>query len=252
MKWFYAQGQQQIGPVEDQEFERLIGIGVIRPETLVWSEGMANWQNLASVRKPAAPPPTPAAVIPEPAQAPSPQPQYAQPSAQASQPMWQPAAPIYGSPMPGVRYGGFWIRFLARVLDGVILFVAGLILRLPFGLALGLGPGFGRGRFGPGMFGPAMFGMFGASILLNIAIGVAYEAFFVSTRGATPGKMALGLKIIQANGAPVPVGLAVGRYFAQWISGAILMIGYIIAGFDSEKRALHDHICGTRVIHTGN
>ena len=45
-------------------------------------------------------------------------------------------------------------------------------------------------------------------------------------------------------------GRAVGRYFAQWLSAFILYIGYIIAGFDSEKRALHDHICDTRVIYT--
>ena len=85
--------------------------------------------------------------------------------------------------------------------------------------------------------------------LLGLVLAVAYEAYFVSTRGATPGKMALGLKIVQADGSPVPVGLAVGRYFAQWISAFIFMIGFIMAGFDAEKRSLHDRICNTRVIH---
>jgi uncharacterized RDD family membrane protein YckC len=41
----------------------------------------------------------------------------------------------------------------------------------------------------------------------------------------------------------------VGRYFAQWISAIILAIGYIMAAFDDQKRALHDRICETRVIH---
>jgi uncharacterized RDD family membrane protein YckC len=50
--------------------------------------------------------------------------------------------------------------------------------------------------------------------------------------------------------APITAGRAAGRYFAKMISSMILMIGYIIAGFDSQKRALHDIICDTRVIKT--
>ena len=46
------------------------------------------------------------------------------------------------------------------------------------------------------------------------------------------------------------MGLAAGRYFAKYLSAMIFMIGFIIAGFDREKRALHDHICGTRVVYT--
>jgi uncharacterized RDD family membrane protein YckC len=61
--------------------------------------------------------------------------------------------------------------------------------------------------------------------------------------------MALGLKVTGANGSPVSAGLAAGRYFARILSWLTLCIGFIIAAFDSEKRALHDHICGTRVVH---
>jgi uncharacterized RDD family membrane protein YckC len=60
--------------------------------------------------------------------------------------------------------------------------------------------------------------------------------------------MALGLKVVRPDGGPITAGRAAGRYFAKMISGMILMIGYIIAGFDSQKRALHDMICDTRVI----
>ena len=88
-----------------------------------------------------------------------------------------------------------------------------------------------------------------ATIPISIALSVAYEAYFLSTRGATPGKMALGLRVVTADGGPISVGLAIGRYFAMYLSGLTLMIGYIMAGFDSQKRALHDYICGTRVIY---
>jgi uncharacterized RDD family membrane protein YckC len=61
--------------------------------------------------------------------------------------------------------------------------------------------------------------------------------------------MALGLKVIRADGGPISAGLALGRYLAQILSALIFGIGYIIAGFDSEKRSLHDRICDTRVIY---
>jgi uncharacterized RDD family membrane protein YckC len=92
--------------------------------------------------------------------------------------------------------------------------------------------------------------MLGISTLIGLAIGAAYEVYFLSAHGATPGKMALGLRVIRADGGPISPMLALGRHFAMWISAFILMIGYIMAGFDPEKRALHDRICETRVIYS--
>ena len=66
--------------------------------------------------------------------------------------------------------------------------------------------------------------------------------------GATPGKMACGLKVVMADGGKVTYLRALGRAFSEILSGIILYIGYIMAGFDDEKRALHDRICDTRVI----
>jgi uncharacterized RDD family membrane protein YckC len=60
--------------------------------------------------------------------------------------------------------------------------------------------------------------------------------------------MALGLKVVRAGGAPVSLGRAFGRYFAKLLNNFTLMIGYIIAAFDSQKRGLHDMICDTRVL----
>jgi uncharacterized RDD family membrane protein YckC len=151
------------------------------------------------------------------------------------------------------HYAGFWIRFLARLIDGILLGIVNAIIRIPLAIMLGVGfgGGVGLGRFGGGaLFAPAALGLIGISVLISIALGVIYEVYFVSTRGGTLGKLALGLKIVRADGSPVSAGLALGRYFAQWLSGAILLIGYIMAGFDSEKRALHDHICQTRVIYS--
>lgn len=154
--------------------------------------------------------------------------------------------------MPGqIQYGGFWIRFVARIIDWIILGVAGAIVRLPLVLMMG-GVGLGlRGAQDPAAAlaaVPALFGAIGLSFLINIVLGFIYEVYFLSSRGATPGKMALGLKVVRADGGPITMNLAIGRYFAYILSGFTFLIGFIIAGFDDEKRALHDRICNTRVI----
>jgi uncharacterized RDD family membrane protein YckC len=99
------------------------------------------------------------------------------------------------------------------------------------------------------MLGPVL-AVGGITAMLGMVIAWAYETFFLVKFAATPGKMALGLKVIRPDGSKLDVGRAIGRYFAKMLSAIILYIGYIMAGFDSQKRALHDMICDTRVIKT--
>jgi uncharacterized RDD family membrane protein YckC len=58
--------------------------------------------------------------------------------------------------------------------------------------------------------------------------------------------------VIRPNGAPVTLGRAFGRYFAKWLSYLTFLIGFIIAAFDGQKRAMHDMIADTRVIRTAS
>lgn len=212
MKWYYSDAGSQIGPIEETELNRLVTLGSIRADTLVWHEGLAAWQPLGVVRG-------------------------------------MPAAAVG---IAARHYGGFWIRFLARIIDGIILGVANAIVRIPFMLmfGLGMGGGLGRGSGGAMIFAPAMIGILGLSMVIGMAIGVAYEVYFLTAHGATPGKIALGLRVIRADGSPVTPVLALARHFASWVSAIILMIGYIMAAFDPEKRALHDRLCETRVIYS--
>jgi uncharacterized RDD family membrane protein YckC len=60
--------------------------------------------------------------------------------------------------------------------------------------------------------------------------------------------MACQLRVVMPDGGQVSYLRALGRNFAELISAVILGIGYIMAGFDDEKRALHDRICSTRVV----
>ena len=71
-----------------------------------------------------------------------------------------------------------------------------------------------------------------------------------SSRQATVGKMALGLKVTDLEGRRISFARASGRHFAKYISGMILLIGYIMAGFTERKQALHDMIAGTLVQRT--
>jgi uncharacterized RDD family membrane protein YckC len=176
-----------------------------------------------------------------------------------AQPYAQPYGAVPGAAqqmmMGGTRYAGFWIRFVARLIDGIIVGIVGFIITLPLTMLLGVGSvglsgAFGRGDPAAAMAAiPALLGFIGISTLLRIVISGAYEVYFLTTKGATPGKMALGLKVIKPDGTPISIGLATGRYFGLMLSAIILWIGYIMAGFDPEKRALHDRLCETRVVY---
>jgi len=71
-----------------------------------------------------------------------------------------------------------------------------------------------------------------------------------SASQATLGKRMLGLKVADLSGGRISFGRATGRYFAKILSGVILLIGYIMAGFTEKKQALHDMLAGTLVLRT--
>jgi len=140
------------------------------------------------------------------------------------------------------HYGGFWIRFAARLIDGVIIAIAQACIALLFFGSFGA-------QFSPSVTRSASVALLLGFQLLCYGLAIVYDVVFLRYRGATPGKMALGLKVVRSNGASLGWGISVGRYFMYFVSGMILLIGYIMAGFDDEKRALHDRVCDTRVIY---
>jgi len=146
-----------------------------------------------------------------------------------------------GSTLSGVKYGGFWIRALALFIDGLIVSV----VTIPVFLLILLGSG-GLRNFDPQNPPIALFGL---GYLFVLAMICAYHVWFVSAKGGTPGKLALGLQVVTVAGNRLSLAHAIGRFFAIMLSHFTFYIGFIIAGFDSEKRALHDHLCGTRVIY---
>jgi uncharacterized RDD family membrane protein YckC len=155
-------------------------------------------------------------------------------------------APVYSSPAHAVRYGGFWIRFVAAVIDT---FALGIVVGPVAGiLALMIGAVGGR----VDMPGVGIHLVLGIVIrMLFLLAGWIYEASMESSsRQATLGKMALGLKVTDEYGNRISFARASARFFSKILSSMILMIGYIMAGFTARKQALHDMIAGTLVVRT--
>lgn len=142
------------------------------------------------------------------------------------------------------RFGGFWIRFVAKFIDGIILGICQWAIMIPVSMLVM--PSMIEG--GDQALSPNFFIFIGIQVLLGISIPLFYNTFFLGKWGATLGKMACGLKVVTPEGGSVTYMRAFGRFFAEWISMILLYIGYIMVGFDDEKRSLHDRICSTRVV----
>jgi uncharacterized RDD family membrane protein YckC len=132
-------------------------------------------------------------------------------------------------------YAGFWIRLVAYLIDGIILWFLNLFLA-------------GILRLGAFLAKPSPTELELTSFILGMFIGIAYWVGFWTWRGQTPGKMALGLKIIRADGSPLSLGQAFLRYLGYIVSALILYIGFLWIAFDGRKQGIHDKIADTYVI----
>jgi len=147
------------------------------------------------------------------------------------------------APAVGVGYGGFWIRVVALIIDGIIVRVVVAPVGMIFG-GLGLAGGM---MSGIPHIGFRLLGR-GVTFILLIFGSWLYEAFMESSSyQATLGKMIFGMKVTDLNGNRISFERATGRHFAKWLSAMILGIGYIMVGFTERKQGLHDLLAGTLV-----
>lgn len=134
-----------------------------------------------------------------------------------------------------IHYAGFWIRFVAYFIDSIIL-----------GAALGL-----LARFVLGIDNLDVEQPFSVSeTLIGLVLqGIYFVSMWVRF-GASIGKMAVGIIIVQADDyGRITVGQAVGRFFGQFLSAIPLLLGFIWAAFDPRKQTWHDKLAGTVVIY---
>jgi uncharacterized RDD family membrane protein YckC len=244
MYWYYLENGQQRGPLSEEEFEDSVRSGKITQDTLVWNEGMTGWKPFGTEKSGGSAQPP---VIIRRHECIECGRSFSEDDLIRYGESWVCASckPLFlqklkeGARMPGTMvYGGFWIRAVAKIIDSLIQGVFGILLVLVFLPFID----FKGGSDTTGMV--IWLGLQGGGVLFALA----YSVFFLGKYGATPGKMAVGLKVVTSDGDPIDYKRATARYFAEILSGLICYVGYIMVAFDEERRALHDRLCDTRVI----
>jgi uncharacterized RDD family membrane protein YckC len=149
---------------------------------------------------------------------------------------WQSAAPTPAGPAPGYRYGGFWVRFLALLIDGIALGILTTVISPLFGPSVTTTPT-GQMEFNA------------AANAFSTLLGLVYFIGFWTWRGQTVGMMPFKLQVVRAeDGAKIDWVRGLLRYVGLIISVIPLFVGLIWAAFDSRKQGWHDKIAGTLVI----
>jgi len=142
-----------------------------------------------------------------------------------------------------VDYAGFWIRFAAAFIDGIIVGVALFVIFFVIGIIVAISAG--ATASSPDFSGG------GVNLLANVIYFVLYAGYFVYFwgMGQTPAMRWLGLYVADANtGGPIGFGKASIRLLGYMLSVLICYIGLIWAAFDPRKQGWHDHIAGSVVI----
>jgi uncharacterized RDD family membrane protein YckC len=135
-----------------------------------------------------------------------------------------------------VEYAGFWIRVGASIIDSILL----MMITYPILYAV-------YGWVGLDYTGMQTTGFI--SILLTWILPVIAVIWFWVAKQATPGKMLLSLRVVDAKtGSSLSVGQSLVRYVGYFVAGAPLFLGVFWIGFDSKKQGWHDKIAGTVVV----
>lgn len=236
-EWFYARDGEQVGPMGVEALQRLAGNGELGPDDFVWREGLPVWVPAAELPELAAQFAAGESTAPYDTAAP---PQYTQaPYAQPVEALGYAQPQIgYYTPPRMAPYAGFWWRFLAAFVDGIIVAVVNAVIGFMIGFAFGTAGGRDA----------AVVAELLASVS-NLIVAWLYEALQESSvHQATLGKRLCGLVVTDMNGQRISFGRATGRHFAKILSALILLIGYIMQAFTERRQALHDMLAGTLVL----
>jgi len=163
---------------------------------------------------------------------------------------YAPAPPVAYAP-PSI-YGGFWIRFLAHLIDHAILGAVAaplfLIMALPGIVRIVHEAERSQERPSPELIVTIL-----SSVFVYVALAFVgqwlYEALLTSSSWqGTIGKRVLHLKVVDEAGNRISFGRSTGRFFAKILSSMFFCIGFIMIGFTERKTGLHDMLAGTKVL----
>ena len=275
--WYYADAERQRqGPLTAEELTQRFHQGRLRLDTLVWRDGLADWQPLRSFTEELALHQAPAEIFYTPVEAGPIETSPVQASPLDSTAAYAPAAASVASAtitpaLPSSPYApptatltsdeafyaggdvvqaGFWKRVAAYLIDafalGIVTQIVQLVLMMGF-----FGMNMGTLASNPeSMFSGTTGILFILAVyIIPLAMGAAYyAAFHASSKQATLGKMAVGIKVVRTDGTRISLGRGVGRYFGFMLSSIIMGIGLLMAAFTERKQGLHDMICDTLVV----
>jgi uncharacterized RDD family membrane protein YckC len=186
------------------------------------------------------PPPPPPSDLPPPV--------YTPPPASLASPSAVPAGYSY-TPQP--TYGGFWIRWLANLMDSVILYFPALIVSVIV-TTIESSLGFIQNST---TFNPQAPAMTPAGFVVGLALGLVFLVWIVGyyvyswSIGSTIGMKLLRLRVADADTLqPIGIGRALLRYLGFTIAGLVCYLGLIWAAFDDRKQGWHDKLANTVVI----
>lgn len=153
------------------------------------------------------------------------------------------------------RYGGFWRRLLAFIIDLIFILIIEVFAIGIFGFSGTLGKVFKviqgtpvATAFGAGSLTQTLVPVFIAAAVLLLLIPWLYYAGLEGTRNqATLGKMALRLVVTDMKGRRISFARATLRHFSKILSLLVLCIGFLMIGFTCRKQGLHDIIAGCLV-----
>lgn len=243
MKWFYidtsiTDGDRRQGPYSIDEIRDFVNEGKIKDETLVWHTGEANWKAWKDFPEASEPP---------------------EPSEEEL--LKQTIETLLQSRMNRKRYAGFFVRANAFIIDNIILSIFGALFLYVMSLAGMLDLNAVSEIVNQYIENPTSTELVskaleipGMSAFFTIwsFVQAVYFIIFHAVWGATPGKKLLHIHVEMANGEKLSWAFSIFRFIASIVTQATLIfygLGYLIVLIDPQKRALHDFIAQTRVVH---
>ncbi len=167
------------------------------------------------------------------------------------------AVPVYSgyAAVPRVEYAGFWLRFLAWLIDNIALGLGVVLILIPLIFLTGLGGFLSQLHPDEELNDAGIFMLVGFLFLLataSLVLTWLYHALMESSEWqATVGKKALGLVVTDMAGRRVSFGRATGRHFGKIVTNLVSFgvgLGYLMAAFTEKKQALHDMLAGCLVL----
>lgn len=140
-----------------------------------------------------------------------------------------------------LKPAGFWMRFLAWVIDGIIMLVLTWIIAVLIG---------DEAYFEAMQVTMAEQLMTTSETVANIFYNIIFIIGFTASQlKGSPGKLICRIQVVNPDMSKISIWKSIGRFFAYILSAIPFLIGFMIAGWNKEKKALHDMICNTRVVY---